>query len=180
MHMAPQACSEAGAEHPEHRPFVGPDAGRPSRWAHARTASGARVASRRVGCLEADVDAFPGLAPGRSGVRPREVLVVADQRRTVGTTVVRRALAAGMEVAHVTGKREKKARELFPGVAKNDEKDAEAIAAAAAGMPQALLPVPDERDGLEGARRLRSQLSFAIKQRTQCANRMRAAPMSLT
>jgi transposase len=85
-----------------------------------------------------------------------------------------------MEVAHVTGKREKKARELFPGVAKNDEKDAEAIAAAAAGMPQALLPVPDERDGLEGARRLRSQLSFAIKQRTQCANRMRAAPMSLT
>ena len=82
--------------------------------------------------------------------------------------------AAGCDVAYIMGKREKKARELFPGVAKNDAKDAEVIAAAAAGMPQSLLPVPREDDGLEGARRLRSQLAFSVKQSTQVKNRIRA------
>ena len=42
-------------------------------------------------------------------------------------------------------------------------------------MPQALLPVPDEADGLEGARRLRSRLSFAVKQPARCKNSVRAA-----
>ena len=42
-------------------------------------------------------------------------------------------------------------------------------------MPQALLPVPDEADGLEGARRLRPRLSFAVKQPARCKNRVRAA-----
>lgn len=49
------------------------------------------------------------------------------------------------------------------------------IAAAAAGMPQALLPVPEEDDGLEGAHRLRPQPSFTQKQATQRGNRVRAA-----
>ena len=42
-------------------------------------------------------------------------------------------------------------------------------------MPQALLPVPDEADGLEGARRLRPRLSFAVKQPARCKNSVRAA-----
>lgn len=35
--------------------------------------------------------------------------------------------------------------------------------------------MPDEADGLEGARRLRSRFSFAVKQPARCKNRVRAA-----
>lgn len=175
MFMTPQDCERSGADYPAYRLFIGFDVGKSFHFAFARDAAGRRVASGRVDNLEAAVDSFVGRALARSGADPSAALVVVDQRRNIGCTVVRRALAAGCDVAYITGKREKRARELFPGVAKNDAKDAEVIAAAAAGMPQSLLPVPDERDGLEGARRLRSQLSFAVKQRTQCKNRLRAA-----
>lgn len=175
MYMTPQACSDAGIDYPAYQLFVGFDVGKSFHAAYARDAAGRKVLSSRVDNTEASIDSFLRRALERGGVDPALALVVVDQRRSVGTTVVRRALAAGAEVAYITGKREKKARELFPGVAKNDAKDAEVIAAAAAGMPQALLPVPDERDGLEGARRLRSQLSFSVKQRTQCLNRLRSA-----
>lgn len=157
MYMTPQACSDAGIDYPAYQLFVGFDVGKSFHAAYARDAAGRKVLSSRVDNTEASIDSFLRRALERGGVDPALALVVVDQRRSVGTTVVRRALAAGAEVAYITGKREKKARELFPGVAKNDAKDAEVIAAAAAGMPQALLPVPDERDGLEGARRLRSQ-----------------------
>lgn len=175
MYMTPRECSDAGTEYPSYRLFVGFDVGKSFHAAYARDASGRRVASGRVDNEEAAIDAFLRRAIERSGADPSLVLVCVDQRRSVGTTVVRRALAAGCEVAYITGKREKRARELFPGVSKSDRKDAEVIAAAAAGMPQSLLPVPDERDGLEGARRLRSALAFAIKQLTQCKNRIRSA-----
>lgn len=175
MFRTPQACADAGEQYPRYRLTIGFDVGKGFHHAFARSSSGRRVLSRRVDNDEACVDAFIGEALAAEGCAPGECLVAVDQRRSVGTLVVRRAGAAGCDVAYVTGKREKRARELFPGVAKNDAKDAEVIAAAAAGMPQALLPVPDEGDGLEGARRLRSQLSFALKQSTQCKNRLRAA-----
>lgn len=170
MFRTPQACREAGEEYPQYALTVGFDVGKRFHAAFARGAGGARVLAGRVDNIEACVDDFLSRSLAAAGC-----LVVVDQRRNVGTVVVRRALAAGCDVAYITGKREKRARELFPGVAKNDAKDAEVIASAAAGMPQALLPVPDEGDGLEGARRLRSQLSFAVKQSTQCKNRVRAA-----
>lgn len=175
MYMTPQACAEAGAGYPAYQLFVGFDVGKSFHVAHARDAAGRKVLQRRVDNVEAAIDSVLAEALEKSGAEPALSLVVVDQRRSVGTTVVRRARAAGCEVAYITGKREKKARELFPGVSKTDAKDAEVIAAAAAGMPQALLPVPDEDDGLEGARRLRSQLSFTVKQATQCRNRVRAA-----
>ena len=175
MFRTPQACLEAGEDYPQYDLTVGFDVGKRFHVAFARGAGGTKVLAMRVENLEACVDAFLERALEAAGCAPAGCLVVVDQRRNIGTVVVRRALAAGCDVAYITGKREKKARELFPGVAKNDAKDAEVIAAAAAGMPQALLPVPDEADGLEGARRLRSQLSFAVKQSTQCKNRVRAA-----
>lgn len=143
--------------------------------AHARDRAGRKVGSGRVDNVEAAAGALPSRAIGAAGAGPSRTPVVVDQRRNIGTTAIGRARAAGREVAHLTGTREKRARELFPGVAKNDARDAEVIAAAAAGMPQSLPPVPEEDDGLEGARRLRPRLSFAVKQRTQCANRVRAA-----
>ena len=175
MFMTPQACLEAGTEYPRYKLFVGFDVGKRFHAAHARTGSGRRVLALRVDNDEAAVDAFVARALEAAGCEPGACLVVVDQRRNIGTVVVRRALAAGCDVAYITGKREKKARELFPGVAKNDAKDAEVIAAAAAGMPQSLLPVPREDDGLEGARRLRSQLAFSVKQSTQVKSRIRAA-----
>ena len=175
MFMTPQACLEAGTEYPRYKLFVGFDVGKRFHAAHARTGSGRRVLALRVDNDEAAVDAFVARALEAAGCEPGACLVVVDQRRNIGTVVVRRALAAGCDVAYITGKGEKRARELFPGVAKNDAKDAEVIAAAAAGMPQSLLPVPREDDGLEGARRLRSQLAFSVKQSTQVKNRIRAA-----
>ena len=175
MFMTPQACLEAGIDYPSYGLFIGFDVGKRFHAGFARTAAGRRVLSSRVDSDEASVDSFIARALEASGCEPASCLVVVDQRRNIGTVVVRRALAAGCEVAYITGKREKRARELFPGVAKNDAKDAEVIAAAASGMPQSLLPVPREDDGLEGARRLRSQLSFSVKQSTQVKNRIRAA-----
>ena len=176
MFRTPQACLEAGEDYPQHGLTVGFDVGKRFHVAFARGAGGSKVLAMRVESLEACVDAFVARALEAAGCEPAGCLVVVDQRRNIGTVAVRRALAAGCDVAYITGKREKRARELFPGgVAKNDAKDAEAVAAAAAGMPQALLPVPDEADGLEGARRLRSRLSFAVKQPARCKNRVRAA-----
>lgn len=142
MYMTPQACADAGTDYPAYEAFIGSDVGKTSRVDYARDRAGRRVDSGRVDNLEAAVDAFLARAIGLSGADPSLVLVVVDQRRNIGTTVIRRARSAGCEVAYLTGKHEKKARELFPGVAKSDAKDAEVVAAAAAGMPQSLLPVP--------------------------------------
>ncbi len=134
--MTPQACADAGAAYPDYELFIGFDVGKSFHVAHARDRAGRRVGSGRVDNVEAAVDAFLSRAIGAAGADPSRTLVVVDQRRNIGTTAIGRARAAGCEVACLTGKREKKARELFPGVAKNDAKDAEVIAAAAAGMPQ--------------------------------------------
>ena len=60
-------------------------------------------------------------------------LAVVDQRRNIGTTVVRRARAAGVEVAYLPGIAANRASSLFPGDAKTDERDAEVIARTAMG-----------------------------------------------
>ena len=177
MHMTPQQCLDGGLDHPSCRLFAGFDVGKSFHHAHAAGAEGRTVPSLKVGSLDSAVDSFPRRALERSGADPAPALVVVDQRRSVGTTVVRRARAAGRGVAYVAGRREKRARELSPGVAKNDAEDAEVIACAARGMPQSLPPVPGEGDGMEGARRPRSQLSFTVKQATQCRNRIRAQPV---
>ena len=100
-------------------------------------------------------------------------LAVVDQRRNIGTTVVRRARAAGVEVAYLPGIAASRASSLFPGDAKTDERDAEVIARTAMGVPQALRPVPEE-GALEGARRLEAQRCDLLRDRTHCVNRLRA------
>lgn len=168
-------CERSGVEYPSYGLFIGFDVGKSFHAAHAMAPGGRKVLALRVDNDEAAVDAFVERALALSGCDPSLCLVAVDQRRSVGTVVVRRAAAAGCDVAYVTGAREKHARDLFPGVSKSDAKDAEVIASVAAGMPKCLLPVPAEDDGMEGARRYRSQLSFTVKQATQAKNRLRAA-----
>ena len=106
MFMTPQACLEAGTEYPRYKLFVGFDVGKRFHAAHARTGSGRRVLALRVDNDEAAVDAFVARALEAAGCEPGACLVVVDQRRNIGTVVVRRALAAGCDVAYITGKRE--------------------------------------------------------------------------
>ncbi len=165
MFMTPQACLDAGIDHPSHGLFIGFDVGKRFHAGFARTAAGRGAPSLRVDNGGASVDPFIARALGAAGCSPSSCLVVVDRRRKIGMAVVRRALAAGCEVAYITGKREKRARDLLAGVVKSDAKDADVAAAAASGTPRAPLP-PPRGDGLEGARRLRSQLSFSAKQPT--------------
>ncbi|MBM6908823.1 hypothetical protein [Collinsella intestinalis] len=117
MYMTPQACADAGAAYPDYELFIGFDVGKSFHVAHARDRAGRRVGPGRVDNVEDAACALPSPAIGAAGADPSRTLVV-DQRRNIGTTVVRRARAAGCEVACLTGKREKKARELsraWPG-----------------------------------------------------------------
>ena len=91
MFMTPQACLEAGTEYPRYKLFVGFDVGKRFHAAHARTGSGRRVLALRVDNDEAAVDAFVARALEAAGCEPGACLVVVDQRRNIGTVVVRRA-----------------------------------------------------------------------------------------
>lgn len=101
------------------------------------------------------------------------VLVVVDQRRNIGLTVIRRARTFGMQVAYLPGIAMSRAASLFPGDVKTDERDAEIIARTALGVPQSLRPIPNE-DQLEGARRLEAQRSDLLRDKTHQINRLRA------
>lgn len=101
-------------------------------------------------------------------------LVVVDQKRNIGALVIERARAAGMEVAYLPGLTMKRARDMFPGVAKTDEIDAEVIARTAIGMPWCLRPVAEESDNGAEVRLLASQRRFLTKCLTQSKNRLRS------
>lgn len=109
--------------------------------------------------------------PARAGA---EALVIVDQKRNIGTLVLERARAAGMDVAYLPGLSMKRARDMFPGVAKTDEIDAEVIARTAVGTPWALRPVADEGDAGAEIRLLASQRRFLAKCSTQSKNRLRS------
>lgn len=109
---------------------------------------------------------------GKAGPAAR-TLVVVDQRRNIGTTVIRRARALGAGVAYLPGIAMSRAARLFPGDAKTDERDAEVIARTALGVPQSLRPVPDE-GALECARRLEAQRQALVRDRTRQVNRLRS------
>ena len=157
-----------GFERP-HDVTVGFDVGKLAHRACAVTAGGQVLFNVGLGNDEASVDRVLGDA--RAG--GRSVLVVVDQRRNIGTLVLRRARAAGHDVAYMPGIAVHSASKLFPGDAKTDERDAEVIARTALGMPSCLRPVPEE-DELEGARRLEAQRADLLKDRTHQVNRLRA------
>ena len=148
--------------------FVGFDVGKLAHRACCVLTGGAVAFNVGVANDEAAIDRVlaEAAAHGRA-------LAVVDQRRNIGTTVVRRARAAGIEVAYLPGIAANRASSLFPGDAKTDERDAEVIARTAMGVPQALRPVPEE-GALEGARRLEAQRCDLLRDRTYCVNRLRA------
>lgn len=148
--------------------YVGFDVGKLAHRACCVLAGGAVAFNVGVANDEAAIDRV--LAEAASHGR---ALAVVDQRRNIGTTVVRRARAAGVEVAYLPGIAANRASSLFPGDAKTDERDAEVIARTAMGVPQALRPVPEE-GALEGARRLEAQRCDLLRDRTHCVNRLRA------
>ena len=148
--------------------YVGFDVGKLAHRACCVLAGGSVAFNVGVANDEAAIDRVLAEAAARG-----RALAVVDQRRNIGTTVVRRARAAGIEVAYLPGIAANRASSLFPGDAKTDERDAEVIARTAMGVPQALRPVPAE-GALEGARRLEAQRCDLLRDRTHCVNRLRA------
>ncbi|MST72613.1 IS110 family transposase [Olsenella porci] len=87
-----------GFERP-HDVTVGFDVGKLAHRACAVTAGGQVLFNVGLGNDEASVDRVLADALGRG----RSVLVVVDQRRNIGTLVLRRARAAGHDVAYMPG-----------------------------------------------------------------------------
>lgn len=104
----------------------------------------------------------------------RDALVVVDQKRNIGALVLERARVANMDVAYLPGLAMKRARDMFPGIAKTDEIDAEVIARTGIGMPWTLRPIAEETErGIE-IRLLAAQRRFLTKCATQSKNRLRS------
>lgn len=154
------------------RVYLGIDVGKASHRACAATAAGEVLFNVEVGNRADVIDRV--LARAGEGA-----LVVVDQKRNIGALAVSRARAAGMEVAYLPGLAMKRARDMFPGVAKTDEIDAEVIALTGAGMPWALRPIAEESGAAASLRMLASQRDFALRQRTQAKNRLRAVLLEL-
>ena len=148
--------------------YVGFDVDKRAHHAHAVLADGRDAFSTGVDNSEAAIDRV--IADAIKLGRP---LVVVDQRRNIGMLAIRRARAAGVEVAYLPGISANRASALSPGDAKTDERDSEVIARTAMGVPQSLRPVPEE-DDLEGTRRLEAQRADLIKDRTHQVNRLRS------
>ena len=148
--------------------YVGFDVGKRAHHACAVLADGSVAFSTGVDNSEAAIDRV--IADAAELGTP---LVVVDQRRNIGMLAIRRARAAGVEVAYLPGISANRASSLFPGDAKTDARDSEVIARTAMGVPQSLRPVPEE-DDLEGTRRLEAQRADLIKDRTHQINRLRS------
>lgn len=148
--------------------YVGLDVGKRAHHACAVLADGSVAFRTGVDNSEAAIDRV--IADAAELGTP---LVVVDQRRNIGMLAIRRARAAGVEVAYLPGISANRASALFPGDAKTDERDSEVIARTAMGVPQSLRPVPEE-DDLEGARRLEAQRADLVKDRTHQINRLRS------
>lgn len=115
---------------PSTRPaaVLGLDVGKSSHWACLIDRDGEVLASAPVRNREAELDALFASAPAGT-------LAVVDQFRNIGSLAVRRARAAGLEVAYLPGLAASRAAGLFAGEAKTDERDAAVIARTALGVP---------------------------------------------
>lgn len=147
--------------------YLGIDVGKAAHRACAVDASGKVLFNVAVENREDGIDA---MLRGVAG----SCLVVVDQRRNIGALAIRRARAAGCDVAYLPGLAMNRAAALFPGDAKTDERDAEVIAMTALGVPGSLRPVPEEDSSAEKLRRLAAQRSDLLVCRTHQKNRLRA------
>lgn len=131
---------------PSTRPaaVLGLDVGKSSHWACLVDRDGEVLASAPVRNREAELDALFASAPAGT-------LVVVDQFRNIGSLAVRRARAAGLAVAYLSGLAASRAAGLFAGEAKTDERDAAVIARTALGVPDSLSGVPGRGEALEAA-----------------------------
>ena len=154
------------------RVHLGTDVGKASRRARAARASGEVLSDVAVENRAGDIDRVPARAGAGA-------LVVVGQRRNIGALAAARARAAGMEVAYFPGLAMKGAGDMSPDVAKTDGIDAQVIALTAAEMPWALRPVAEEYEATASLRMLASQREFALRQRTQAKNRLRAVLLGL-
>lgn len=147
----------------EHDAYLGLGVGKFFHRACAVNREGTELPSRRVANSEAELG-------GAIAERPADTLAVVDQRRNIGALATRRARAAGRPVAYLPGPAEHELAKALPGIAKTGAKDAQAIARAALGTPEALRPVPAEDPELGGARTVSARVAQVQKDRAACAS----------
>lgn len=147
--------------------YLGIDVGKSFHWAIGLEPSGKIAVSRRVENRVSDVDAL--LEEAGDGA-----LVVVDQKNNIGSLVVRRCRARGVDVGYMPGRTMKQARDMFPGTAKTDRIDAEVIARTALGMRRVVLPIAESDDLGASVSLLSSQLAYATRRATMARNRLRA------
>ena len=152
-----------------HAAHPGPDAGKPSHWAYAADHGGGVLPSRRAANSGEGLDALMAELPAGTPV-------VVDQRRDIGALAVRGARGAGRPAAHPPGAAEREPAGSLPGVAKTDERDAQAIARSAPGMPQTPRPVPAGGPAPDGARVMPARVARAQRDRTARADALRSRP----
>jgi transposase len=150
-----------------HELYLGVDVGKSFHWAVGLDQEGEIRISRRVENRLDDVDALLEEAGDAA-------LVVVDQKNNIGSLVVRRCRAKGIDVGYLPGKSMKSAREMLPGTAKNDRIDAEVIAQAGMSLRCAVLPIADTDDLGASMSLLSSQLAYATRRATMARNRLHA------
>ncbi len=149
------------------RPVLGVDVGKQSHWCCLVTADGEVALNAPVANRERDLDELlAGMPDG--------TLVVVDQVRNIGSLVLKRAEAAGLDRAYLPGIAMHGASKLFAGDAKTDERDALVIAKTAIGIPDSLLPVPKANAATDAARAMASQRDFLVTCATRDKNRLRS------
>lgn len=149
------------------RPVLGVDVGKQSHWCCLVTAEGEVALNAPVANREHDLDELlRGMPDG--------TLVVVDQVRNIGSLVLKRAEAAGLERAYLPGIAMHGASKLFAGDAKTDERDALVIAKTAIGIPDSLLPAPRSDAALDAARAMASQRDYLVTCATRDKNRLRS------
>ena len=150
-----------------HELYLGVDVGKSFHWAVGLDQEGEIRISRRVENRLDDVEALLEEAGDAA-------LVVVDQKNNIGSLVVRRCRAKGIDVGYLPGKSMKSAREMLPGTAKNDRIDAEVIAQAGMSLRCAVLPIADTDDLGASMSLLSSQLAYATRRATMARNRLHA------
>ena len=155
-----------------HALYLGIDVGKSFHWAIGLDASGEIVVNRRLENRRADVDAL--LEEAASAAGGGDALVVVDQKNNIGSLVVRRCRAKGVDVGYLPGKAMKQARDMFPGTAKTDRIDAEIIARTALGMRRVVLPIAESDDLGASVSLLSSQLAYSTRRATMARNRLHA------
>lgn len=150
-----------------HELYLGIDVGKSFHWAFGVDGDGTVAIDRPLRNRQDEVDALLGEAGAGA-------LVVVDQKNNIGSLVVRRCRAAGVDVGYLPGKAMKRARDMFPGTAKTDRIDAEIIARTALGMRRVVLPIAESDDLGASVSLLSSQLAYTTRRATMARNRLHA------